>query len=72
MYPETKTLAGSEYQGIQRIHVHSEIPKGNKRQPLIQEDKKMNRKLFQVRVFVENVVAFMKRFKIIADTHRNR
>jgi hypothetical protein len=32
----------------------------------------LNRKLSQVRVFVENILALIEWFKIIADKYRNR
>jgi hypothetical protein len=50
-------------QGIQKIYANSEIPKKkSKGNHLSKEDKKKNRKLSQIRVFVENVLALIKRF----------
>ncbi|KJV74873.1 IS5 family transposase ISOt6 [Orientia tsutsugamushi] len=39
---------------------------------LTKNDKKNNRKLAGERVVNENVIAMLKRFKIIADKYRNR
>jgi hypothetical protein len=39
---------------------------------LSKEDKKKNRELSKIRVLVANVIALIKRFKIIADKYRNR
>lgn len=58
---------------MQKIHANSETPKKKtKKNPLTKEDKKKNRELSRIRVFVENVIALIKRFKIIADKYRNR
>jgi hypothetical protein len=73
IHPETKTVEDSGYQGIQKIHANSEIPKKKTRKnPLTKEDKKKNRELSRIRVFAENVIALIKRFKIVADKYRNR
>ena len=73
IHPKTKTFEDSGYQGIKKMHANSEIPKKrSKKNPLTKEDKKKNRELSQIRVFVENVIALIKRFKIIADKYRNR
>jgi len=73
IHPKTKTIEDSGYQGIQKIHANSEVPKKKSRKkPLTKEDKKKNRKLSQTRALVENVIALIKRFKIVADKYRNR
>jgi IS5 family transposase len=73
MHPKTKTVGDSGYQGIQKIHEDSEIPKKkSRRKPLTKEDRKRNKKLSLIRIFVENVLALIKRFKIVADKYRNR
>ncbi|KJV75135.1 DDE superendonuclease family protein [Orientia tsutsugamushi str. TA716] len=43
-----------------------------KKNPLTKNDKKNNRRLAGERVVNENVIAMLKRFKIIADKYRNR
>lgn len=66
-------LTDTGYQGLQRIHANSKLPKKKtKKIPLTKEDKKSNRKLSSLRALNENVIGMLKRFKIIADKYRNR
>jgi len=46
--------------------------KRSKRNPLSEADKKSNRAISSERVPCENVIAMLKRFKILADRYRNR
>jgi hypothetical protein len=46
--------------------------KRSKKNPLSAADKKSNRSISNERVACENVIAMLKRFKIIADRYRNR
>ena len=73
IHPQTKVITDSGYQGIQRIHRNSQLPKKKtKKNPLSKEDKRNNKKLSSERVLNENVIGMLKRFKIIADRYRNR
>lgn len=73
IHPEIKTVTDTGYQGIQKLHRKSELPKKrSKKNPLTKEDKKKNQKLASERVANENVIGMLKRFKIIADKYRNR
>ncbi|KJW06458.1 DDE superendonuclease family protein [Orientia tsutsugamushi str. UT144] len=66
-------IADTGYQGIQKIHNNSELPKKkSKKNPLTKNDKKNNRILAGERVINENVIGMLKRFKIIANKYRNR
>ena len=66
-------LTDTGYQGLQKIHSNSQLPKKkNKKRPLTKEDKQSNRKLSSLRVLNENVIGILKRFKIIEDKYRNR
>jgi len=70
---ETKVLTDTGYQGLQKIHANSGIPKKKtKKYPLTREDKQKNKQLSSQRVLNENVFSMLKRFKIIADKYRNR
>ena len=61
------------YQGIQKLHANSLIPRKKKpRQPLGGEDKIFNKQVSSKRVFVEHVIGKIKVFKIVADKYRNR
>ena len=70
---EVKCLADKGYQGIQKYHYLSQTPKKKLRKctfsPL---DKKVNKKLAQERVGIENVFAHLKRFRILQGRYRNR
>ena len=71
--PETMVLADTGFIGIRKIHLNSELPvKSSKLKPLTNDDKVYNRTVSRERVLVENVIGFLKRFKIIADRYRNR
>jgi len=66
-------LVDTGYQGLQKIHEKTQIPKKkSKRKPLTKDDKKNNRKIARDRVLNENVIGCIKRFKIISDRYRNR
>jgi hypothetical protein len=66
-------MTDSGYQGIEKLHSNSELPKKkSKKNPLTKEEKKANRKLACDRVLNENVIGKIKRFKIIAERYRNR
>ena len=73
LHPNSTTVVDTGYQGLQKIHAKTEIPKKKtKKNPLTPEDKKNNRALSSKRIFNENVIGVLKRFKIIADRYRNR
>jgi hypothetical protein len=73
IHPRVKVLADTGYQGLQKRHNNTQIPKKKtKKQPLTKEDKRTNKKLSSDRVLNENVIGLIKRFKIIADRYRNR
>lgn len=66
-------ITDSGYQGIQKLHNKSALPKKqSKKHPLTKEDKRKNRSLASIRVVNENVIGMLKRFKIITDRYRNR
>jgi len=71
--PHIKVMTDTGYQGIQKLHSRSELPKKKtKKIPLTKEDKKKNQELASERVANENVIGMIKRFKIISDKYRNR
>jgi hypothetical protein len=81
LYKESKThvlsntniLTDSGYQGLQKLHSKTFMPKKrSKKNPLTKQDKALNRQLSSDRVLNENVIGMLKRFKIIADRYRNR
>ena len=55
------------------MHANTAMPKKrSKKNPLAATDKARNRATSSERVPCENVIAMLKRFKIIADRYRNR
>ena len=61
------------YQGLQKKHLNTEIPKKrSKKNPLTPVDKKENQRISSSRVTVENVIRSIKIFRIIAEKYRNR
>ena len=73
IHPGVQACVDTGYQGLQKIHAQTEIPKKKKKkQPLTKQDKRKNREIAQKRVLNENVIGVLKRFKIISDRYRNR
>ncbi|MDR3048302.1 MAG: transposase, partial [Elusimicrobiota bacterium] len=69
----TKYLVDIGFKGLNKIHINTLIPKKkSKKQPLTKEDKKFNKEISSKRIVVENVIGFVKRFKIVSDRYRNR
>ena len=73
IHPAIGVVTDTEYLGLQKIHVKTQMPKKkSKKNPLTKEDKKRNQQLSRERVLNENVIGSLKRFKIISDRYRNR
>lgn len=69
----TKVRVDSGYQGLQKQHAETILPKkASKLEPLSKQDKRANRIASSERVANEHAIAFLKRFKIISDRYRNR
>ena len=64
-------VTDSGYTGIKKLQKNSRLPKkSSKRNPLTKSDKEENRKISSERVFNENVIGCMKRFKIESGSFR--
>jgi hypothetical protein len=73
IHPSIKAQVDTGYQGLQKKHTNTEIPKKrSKKHPLTKEDKMQNRKISSSRVLVENVIRGIKIFRILAEKYRNR
>jgi hypothetical protein len=73
IHPEIEAVTDTGYQGLQKLHRKTLMPKKrSKNNPLTSEDKKNNQMISKERVVNENVIGNLKRFKIIADRYRNR
>lgn len=69
----TQIITDSGYQGLQKIHPNTQLPKKkSKKNPLTKSDKINNRNISSRRVLNENVIGLVKRFKIVSDRYRNR
>ena len=69
----SEVIADSGYQGLQREHANTSLPaKKPKKQPLTREQRRTNREQSRKRILIENVMGFLKRFKVIAERYRNR
>lgn len=61
------------YIGVEKIHNNSIIPiKGSKNHKLTEEEKWFNKEISKIRICVEHVNAFIKKFKIVSTRFRNR
>ncbi len=66
-------LVDKGYQGIQKLHCNSHVPKKKPRKGELSDlDKKRNRELARKRVIGEHINRRLKIFKILADRYRNR
>lgn len=71
--PETKAIVDLGYLGLQNTHADTEMPKkSSKKNPLTKEDKARNRAVSRKRILCENVIAAVKRFRILSERYRNR
>jgi len=61
------------FQGIHKFHKNSEIPKKKtKKRPLTKQEKENNREISSKRVKIENIIGFVKRFKVFSIKYRCR
>jgi hypothetical protein len=73
IHPAIGVVTDTGYQGLQKIHAKTQMPKKkSKKNPLTKEDKRNNQQLSRERVLNENVIGSLKRFKILSDRYRNR
>ena len=73
IHPDLLILADSGYQGLDKLHINSWIPhKNTKKTPLTKEQKKENKALAELRIFVEIANRRCKIFKITKDTYRGK
>ncbi|MDZ4878051.1 MAG: IS5 family transposase ISNpu11 [Chroococcidiopsis cubana SAG 39.79] len=72
-HPLTESLQDKGYQGLQKLHIHSRLPKKKPRGGyLTVEDKAYNRQLARERVGIEHVNRRLKVFRILSGRYRNR
>ena len=73
IHPEIKKMADAGYQGLDRLYENSQTPKKNsKKHPLTKEEKRENRALAKVRIFIEHVNRRCKIFRIAKEVYRGK
>ena len=73
IHQDIQVLADSGYQGLQKRHINSLIPKrASKKRPLSKEQKRSNKNINSNRVFIEHTLRKIKIFRIMAERYRNR
>lgn len=75
VHVRTKILleADTGYQGLVSLHAHSLLPKKrSQNHPLTKQQRKENHEISRKRIFVEHVIRFVKRFRILSERYRNR
>lgn len=73
-YRENRTFfhLGISYQGVQKLHPKTDLPKKkSKNNPLSKEDKQNNRQLANERVYVEHANQRCKVFKLLKNHYRS-
>jgi transposase len=59
--------------GIDKIHSNSIVPiRASKKHKLSEEEKWYNNEISKIRIAIEHVNAFIKKFKITSTRYRNR
>ena len=68
-----EVMADKGYIGLEKYHQKVEIPKkASKKHKLTKEEKARNREISRKRIVVENVICFLKHFKIISSKYRGK
>ena len=69
---QTQVIVDKGYQGINRLHVNSVVPrKANKKHKLTSCEKEYNSLVARCRVGIENINCYIKRFRIFSGKYRN-
>jgi IS5 family transposase len=72
IHPKIKQKLDSGYQGAQKMHLNTDLPKKkSKNHPLSKTDKQSNRKLAQERVYIEHTNCQCKVFKLLKNHYRS-
>lgn len=66
-------LADGGYRGLEALHRQTALPvRKPKGGCLSEQDRHNNRRLAKLRIRVEHVICWLKRFRILAERYRNR
>lgn len=70
---DIELLADTGYKGVDKLHTNSQTPhRKSKLHPLTPQQKQENKRLAERRIVVEHALRYLKRFRILKDTYRNR
>ena len=70
---EIKKLGDLGYQGRDKLYENSETPvKKSKKKPLTKEDRKYNREVSEIRIYIEHVNRRCKIFRITKEVYRGK
>jgi len=71
--PEVWYLADGSYRGLEALHPQTALPvRKPKGGCLSEQDRHNNRRLAKLRIRVEHVICWLKRFRILKERYRNR
>jgi len=71
--PDALLEADTGYLGLTTLHTTSSLPnKCSKNHPLTKRERRENKEISRQRIFVEHVIRFVKRFRILSERYRNR
>ena len=70
---ENTIFVDKGYMGIDKIHSNSIVPiRASKKHKLSEDEKWYNNEISKIRIAIEHVNAFIKKFKITSTRYRNR
>nr|WP_250122171.1 transposase family protein [Chroococcidiopsis sp. CCMEE 29] len=72
LHPTRQCLADKGYQGLSKLHPNSRNPHQKPPKATLTPQQRENRQLAQQRVVIEQVFAYLKRFRILSERYRNR
>lgn len=71
--PDTLAIVDKGYKGLEKIHRLTLIPrKASKKHPLGKEDRAFNAVVSRLRIGIEHINRFLKRFKILSYRYRGK
>jgi len=66
-------MVDTGYQGMQKLHMNTDIPKKKSKKRLLNKvEKKRNGEISSDRVLIEHIIREVKIFRVAAEKYRNR
>ena len=73
IHPDLLLLVDLGYKGIDKFHTNTWIPyKSSKNNPLTKEQKKYNKQISSLRIYIEHTNRLCKIFRITKETYRGK